>query len=165
MVGKSIAISFRASQEEADFLSRLEVESAKTPSEKLRWLIQMARLREAGATDPARQRDLLEEILRPALHRWRNAEGAEAKNSELLHGFSDWLIEAAVFFAMAASMEEGEDFLTRLEDGAADRMARLAETFLRLGVTKNAPCYSPGVVRDRIEPIVELARIIDQQTR
>jgi hypothetical protein len=163
--GRSIPISFRASQAETEFLSSLKIEGATTLSEKLRWIIEAARQRDAGADDPARQRQLVEEILRPTLQRWRNAEVREGKSSALLRAFSEWLIEAAVFVAMAQGVERDEQFLQDLETGAADRVSRLAAEFLRLGVTKTAPCYGPSVVRDRINPVIELARIIERQTQ
>ena len=165
MPGRSIPISFRATQGETEFLSGLKIEGATTLSEKLRWIIEAARQREDGAGDPARQRQLVEEILRPTLQRWRGAEVREGKSSALLRAFSDWLIEAAVFVAMADGAARDDKFLHDLEAGAADRMARLAEEFLRLGVTTTAPCYGPSVVRDRINPLIELARIIERQTQ
>jgi hypothetical protein len=165
VAGRSIPISFRATQAETEFLSGLKVDGATTLSEKLRWIIESARQREDGAGDPTSQRELVEEILRPTLQRWRSAEVREGKSSALLRAFSDWLIEATVFVAVAQKAERDDQFLQSFEAGAADRMARLAEEFLRLGVTKSAPCYGPSVVRDRISPLIELARIVERQTQ
>lgn len=164
MVAKSIPISFRATPEEADFLAQLQADGAVTFSNKLRWLIESARLRQAGSADAAHLRDLIEEPLQQALHRWRNAEAESGQSSALLRAFTEWLVEAATYFAMAGkNTAAGDRFLLDLEAGAADRVARLAEDFLRLGVTTNAPCYSPSVVRDRAGPVIELAHIIERQ--
>ena len=159
---RSVPISFRATGEEAEFLAQLQVEGATTSSEKLRWLIQMVRLQEAAASDPVRQRELLEHILRPSLRRWREAEAATGKQSVLLRDFLDWTIEAAAFIAAERGGDEPDkEYLLAFEKGAAERIAGLEEAFLRLGITAQAPCHDVGAVRNRTGPLIELAHIMD----
>jgi hypothetical protein len=162
-MSKSVPLSFRASAEEAEFLSLLQVQGASTPSEKLRWLLQMARNRSQQSPDAAERRAAVEELVRSTAQSWRRAEAAEGQQSVLIRDFVEWVTEAVVFLAAPRGGQSDPEFLKTLEEGAALRSARIAEQFLRLGVTRLAPCHDAGIVRKHTGPLVELVRIIDKQ--
>jgi hypothetical protein len=140
------------------------MDDAVTHSDKVRKLIQIAREREARSGDPNQLRDLFEEAFRPTLRGWRKKEAETGETSELIAGFAEWALEAAVFFALAGRdgrlERAGTEALREFEQGVADRVVRLAEAFLRLGVTREAPCYDPLVIAKRSARLVELAQII-----
>ena len=161
---KTVPLSVRITSSDADFIARLSIDGAVTHSDKVRRLIQTAREREAGSGDPNQFRDLFEETFRPTLRAWRKKEAETGESSELIAGFAEWLLEAAVFFAVVGRDgrldRAGAEALADLEQGVADRVARLAEAFLRLGVTREAPCYDPAVIAKRSARLVELAQIM-----
>jgi hypothetical protein len=44
----------------------------------------------------------------------------------------------------------------------AERCFRLLAGLLRLGVTRDAPCYDEQLIRERVPPIIQLADAIDR---
>jgi hypothetical protein len=162
MSGKSIPLSVRVSDEDAEFLAALEIEAALTPSEKLRALIARARA-EAGEGRSfeaalARLRAQLEPTAQ--LLRARELEGRG--RSQLIHEVLQALPDLAAFLVAgpAPATRSRQEDLAAFEQGVADRAFRLAEAVLRLGVTDKAPCYNPDVVAQGATGTLELSRVI-----
>jgi hypothetical protein len=51
--------------------------------------------------------------------------------------------------------------MASLEEDVADRVFRLIESVMQLGVTRNSRCYDQALITDRIVPILDLARVVD----
>ncbi|MDA0339299.1 MAG: hypothetical protein O2910_05595, partial [Proteobacteria bacterium] len=90
---KSVPISVRLTQGEADFIARFSAGDAVTPSEKVRSIIRIARERsERPATFGAGLR-VAKDLTTPANEATRVAEHAEGIHSELLAQVLDWTPE------------------------------------------------------------------------
>ena len=167
MASKTVPLSVRISDDDADFLARLVVPGAITPSDKLRAIITETRRRQEGSSDYAGCLAMLQEMLAPTLRRVRELNNRENTQSELLSRLADWLPEAMAWFVTGAPPSKAKDDAPRLEAleaGLADRVAALLEAFLRLGVTSQAPCYDKSAVARRLGPVLELAEIIKHNT-
>ena len=161
MSQKSIPLSVRVTAEDADFLARLDVPGATTPSDKLRHLLSEARERHARGADYEGHLAMAAEMLGDARRRWRSIETQERLRSDLVRMMAEWLPETAALFA--SGMTEGRlprEGLVAFEAGLADRAVALAEGLMRLAVTGKEPCYEPQAVRSRIEQVIELAEIV-----
>jgi len=161
---KTVPMSVRISEADADFLSMLQIKGATTPSEKLRAIIAEARQRHSGERSYGEALALLEDIEAPALRRLRDAERVSGLHSELVLQLANWLPDAMAFL-LANLPQDGEadsaaQQLRELEDGLADRVFAFIEQVLRQGVTRRAPCYDPSAIRRRIEPAIELSEVI-----
>ena len=161
---KSVPMSFRLSEDDADFLARLEIAGATTPSDKLRAVINETRRRMDGVEDFSDCAELFRDLLAPTARRVREANKKTGLRSELIERLDDWLPETAAYFVTTLS-QEGIDKrkLSDFEAGLADRVVAFLEGFLRMGVTSQAPCYDPTLVISRLRNVLELAKIAEKQ--
>ena len=161
MPPKSVPLSVRITPDDAEFLARLRVDDATTPSEKLRALVRAERRRREGYRDYDRVLGITRETLAPTLERIQSAENTERIHSELVHTVAEGLPDLMAFLLTAmADVEEDRRGLEDMEIQLADRTFRLMENVLRLGVTQTVRGYDPSVVADRLGPILEIADVI-----
>ena len=163
MPEKSVPLSVRISMDDAEFIARLRIEGATTPSEKMRKLLSEARRRREAAADYGSALPMVRESLEPALTALRELEHAEGIHSEFALSVSDWLPETIAFLVSGlagVSDEQRSEVLRELEAGLADRVFRLLEQTLRLGITPDCPAYSPTLVSERMDRVLSLVEVI-----
>jgi len=163
MPARTVPISARIAHEDAEFLSQLKVPGAKTPSDKLRAILADARRRSAQQKDYRGIFQLLQETLSPIVEQIRQAELTHGIHSELVTRTLDWLPDAVAFTVAGiagGNTAPSEEQLRELEQGLGDRVFRLMESVLHMGVTRSCPCYDGRTVRERIDPILQLAQVI-----
>lgn len=165
MTGKTIQISTRINQKDADFLAGLSIEGALTPSDKLRALIDEARRRREGVHEYGAGLKHTRELVGPALDRTLQIETQGLPHSELIPLVGEWLAESMAYL-ISGIPEDGpfddaeEAQLREVERGLAERVFRLLQQVLRLGVTKDAPCYDSGLVARSLSPALELLEVL-----
>lgn len=168
MSEKMVPISTRVRQEDVEFISQLSIAGATTPSDKLRVIIADARRRAIGMQDYSSGFQLMQESFAPVRMYIREAELKTSCHSELVTRLIEWLPDM-VAYLMSTMHRAGNDIdeadLKHLEQGATDRIFRLMESVMQMGVTQLSPCYDPSAIAVRIEPILELARVIIKQTK
>ncbi|MCG8592558.1 MAG: hypothetical protein MJE66_24980 [Proteobacteria bacterium] len=160
---KTVPMSVRVTPDDAEFIARLRVEGATTPSDKIRSLLAAARRRQQGYGDYAECLAMVQETLAEPLARLRQAERREHVHSELVQSVSEWMPEAHAFLLTSLSnIDEngGQEALVELEEELVDRVFRLLETTLRMGVTRECRGYDPEIVSRHLERILDLAEVI-----
>jgi len=165
MPDKTTSLSVRVSDEDAEFLARLSVPEARTPSDKLRHIIAQSRQRQAGLHDYPAALEMMRELFDAVQQRLRNQERQQEAHSELLAHSFEWLSDLAAFMLSGTDQEadsEQEITLETLEAGVADRMFRMMDQLLRLGVTPESPCYDPDIINRHLPKVLSLAKIIEQ---
>ena len=169
MTAKTIPLSVRVSEDDADFLAALDLPGAGSPSEKLRALIADARKRHAEGRTYESSLALVRELLEPLSQTLRARELSSRQRSELIADTLYWLPDLVAFLLAGPANQKpvipakaGSDGreLAEFEAGVAHRIFRFVEAVLRLGVTAKAPCYDPGVVTAGIGGTLELAQLI-----
>jgi hypothetical protein len=161
MSGKSIPLSFRVSDEDAEFLAALELPGAVTPSEKLRTLVTRARLENDEARTYEGSLVRIRELLEPTSQTLRARELASRQRSELIADTLYWLPDlVAYLMAGPEGARKGIEDMKAFEAGVADRIFRFIEAVLRLGVTAKAPCYDPDLVAKGLAGSLELSQVI-----
>jgi hypothetical protein len=160
MSGKSIPLSFRVTDEDAEFLAALEIPGAVTPSEKLRALITRARLEQAEARTYEGSLGRVRELLEPTSQTLRARELATRQRSELLADTLYWLPDLVAFLMAGPESARKAEDMRSFEAGVAHRIFRFIEAVLRLGVTAKAPCYDPDLVTNGIAGSLELSQLI-----
>jgi hypothetical protein len=163
MATQTVPISARIAHKDAEFLSQIKVPGAKTPSDKLRAILSDARRRSAREKDYRGTFQHLQEILGPVVEQIRQAELTHGIHSELVTRTLDWLPDAVAYLVAGIGENDSvpkEEQLFRLEQGLGDRLFGLMESILHMGITKSCPCYDGGTVLSRIDPILQLAHII-----
>jgi hypothetical protein len=165
---KTVPLSVRISEADADFLNGLKIPGATTHSEKLRALIAEARQRRTGGRSYGDVLAMLQEIEAPAERRLRDAETRTRQHSELLAQAASWLPDTLAFLVgnlPENHEEDAADRLRSLEDGLADRVFVFFERVLRMAVTRRNPCYDSEAISRRMEPVVELCDVIRSQNQ
>ena len=163
MPSKQVTISARISQEDAEFISQLTIDEARTPSDKLRAIIADARLRSNRKQDYASRLQHIQELVQPCLRKIRKAEVENKVHSELIIRLTEWIPDALAFLLSSTSAQEDQDptqALFQLESGVAERLIRLMESVLQLAITEQCACYDPDIMRTKIKPVLELSQII-----
>ncbi len=162
-IGKTVTISARISREDALFLSQYEAEGAVTPSDKLRAIIADAREWHSKSKDYRGSISVFQNMLAPVDADIRELELRHHIHSELLTRILEWLPDMmAVIIASETKLnksgEKGQ--LEEIEEGVADRVFRLIESIMQMGITQRCPCYNSNTISRRIDPVLDLARII-----
>lgn len=163
---KTVPLSVRISEADADFLNGLKFPGATTHSEKIRALIAEARQRRSGGRSYGDVLTTLQEIEAPAERRLRDAESRTRQHSELLAQAASWLPDTMAFLMGNLPDDDDENAAERLrllEDGLADRVFVFIERVLRMAVTRHNPCYDKSAITHRMEPVVELCDVIRSQ--
>lgn len=166
MSSKMVSLAVRVPHEDAEFISQLKIEGAKTPSDKMRAIITDARRRELGVHDFKTSLELTHNILDPVYSRIREAELDHQMHSELLARAIEWLPEIMAYVISRQdefdNKSKAKKALAETEKGVAERVFRLIESIMQMGVTKRSPCYNKDTVLERVEPVLELSHIVDR---
>ncbi len=163
---KSIPISVRISQDEAETLARLSIPGATTPSEKLRGLIAEAHRREQGPTDYAEAVHQAQQWLAPLLERIQTAESQLGQYSDIVAILREWLPDFLAQTRLAGAADNRQlslDDLCYLESRITDRVIGLMARILQLALISRCRCYDPELITKRMDQIRQLAAIITQQ--
>lgn len=166
---KSIPISVRISQDEAETLARMRIPGATTPSEKLRALITEAHHRMQGPADYVESITQVQQWLAPLFESVLLAESRYDQHSDIVALLREWLPD---FLAQVRLVGNGSSVseagltlaeLRSLEKGIADRLFRLIERVFQLALISRCHCYDAELITKRMEVIQQLAAIITQQ--
>lgn len=164
-VGKAVTVSARISQDDALFLSQLKIQDAITPSDKLRAIITDARQRKKRLKDYRGSIDMFQGMLVPVSSEIRELELQHNIHSELITRVLEWLPDMMAYMIVSETglrKSTDKEQLEHIEEGAADRVFRLIESVMQLGVTQRSPCYQPSTISDRLDPVLDLARVISK---
>lgn len=161
--GKAVTISARISQDDSLFLAQYQVAGAVTPSDKLRAIITEARERQQRLQDYRGSMVMFQDLLAPVATELRARELEHQIHSELITRILEWLPDMLAYVIAAhgklAKMSDTAPF-EQIEAGISDRIFRLIESVLQMGVTRWCPCYNPDAISSRIEPVLDLAQVI-----
>ena len=163
MSSKMVAIGARVPRVDAEFISQLKIEGATTPSDKVRVIIAEARRRHQGSNNYDACLEQVNNLLSATNRLLRHAELESRQHSELMARVLDWLPDTMAYLLSSkqALVDDNADDMRALEDDVADRVFRLIESVMQLGVTRYCSCYDREVVTRRITPILDLARVIE----
>ena len=160
-MSKTVPLSVRISHEDAEFLAGIGVDNAKTPSDKVRAIISQHRRQSlVGKPSYVQVLSWLEEILDPVSLKLREVQNQEKKHSELIHIVLEWLPNLMAYLLTAGKVANDGKSITILESELSDKIFRLIESILRLGVTEESPCIDKAVISNRMRTIIDLVEVI-----
>ncbi len=163
MPNRTKQIGVRLTDKEAEFLATLKVENAVTPSDKLRAIIDEARQRHRGTEDYAGSLKLVQDLVAPSARIVRESENEQRMHSELVTRLEEWVPECMAFLLASNGKETTLDNkqLVEIEAAMVQRVTVLMTSVLQLAITRTAPLYDGHALDSAIEPVLELARVID----
>lgn len=162
---KTVSLSTRISQEDAEFLSGLKIQDANTPSEKLRVIIADTRKRHEGMQDYRNSLLMYQDMLNRVVTASRELELENQIHSELVSRLIEWLPDMMAFATAMGSklqQEKNVESLKEFEDGITDRSFRLFQSILQMGITDTCPCYQTDAVSKRMTEVVKLVNVIQK---
>ena len=168
MSSKTIQMSVRVSEEDAEFLAAVEIPGASSPSEKLRHLIAQARERQEQGRSYEAALVLIRDLLEPVAQTLRARELSTRQRSEMIADTLYWLPDLVAFLMAGPGAKPGKadaKELVEFEAGVAHRIFRFTDAMLRLAVTSKSPCYDPDVVVAHMGGTLELAKLVLEQSR
>jgi hypothetical protein len=173
-MAKSIPISVRLSDDDFEFLAGYEVQGARTPSDKMREILRLAREREEGTQDVAACEDMLRSMTRPAERALRQLQRETGMRSDLVIKLYERLPEMMAELVAAApapkseqghgkASGKGPEELKQFEEILSAQLFALVEEVFDLGLTTQSRTYDPELMDRRLEPILEIARLLDRK--
>ncbi|MBT8446077.1 MAG: hypothetical protein KJO38_02945 [Gammaproteobacteria bacterium] len=165
MPKKTVPVSVRLSPEDADFIAKLDIDDATTPSDKLRAIIVDARKRKLGTEDYPGSLKLSQDFVAPTLRIIRASENSHHLHSELVSRMGEWVPECMAYLVASngPEMELDAEQLMEIERDLADRVVVLMQSVLQMAITRRGPLYEPEALRARMQPVLELAEVILQK--
>lgn len=158
----NIPLSLRITSDDAAFLAELEMPGAKTPSEKVRAILANARRQHQGTRDFVQCLELVQDMMRPGLNKVRSAQTELGMRSDFVLKLYEKVPEilaelvAVKIEPEGASEEQQTRRLRNLEADLANEVFGLIEEIINMGLTSKSRSYDPKLIKDRMEPIVEI---------
>ena len=165
MPSKSVPLSVRVSDEDAAFLSGLQIDGATTPSEKLRALLRAERRLRGEQQDPMQAAEMVSDLLRPSERRLRRCEAALAVRSEPAEKLYARLPELLAFAlagppALSGDAEADAETLAAWEGRWLDSALATFEDLLKAGLASEGRSFGVNAVASRTKATVELVELL-----
>ncbi len=162
---KKIQIGARVSAEDAEFLNLLEIDGARTPSDKLRAIIREARLQREYAQDFPGIYKAIQERVTPLTEKIKKVEFEKNIRSEPLARILEWLPEFYAYCLSSLPEDiDSEEELRLYEQGAVDRVAILYESLLHQELSSHSTSYNQHIFKSHISSLAKIINIIDQSS-
>lgn len=159
---KKVQIGARVTEKDAEFINLLEINGARSPSDKIRALIQEARRQREYSRDYSGAYKMLQDQLTPISDSIRSAEFENGCQSILLARILEWMPEFYAF-VLSSSTVDGEGSVEELqafEKGAIDKVVRLFESLLHLELSNQATSYNSDEFFNHVKGLENLISII-----
>jgi hypothetical protein len=167
---KSVPLSVRITSDDAEFLSRLSIDGATTPSDKLRALLARARRHDEALRDLGAAHDVARTLLERVQKMVREHEQASGETSEVVRLVIDWTAQTLAYLMASPSSNSSDESSARtheLERTLLRRVSTLVEQFIKMGLTVSRSSYDGRALVQHLSEVLELAsvvaRVVDQK--
>lgn len=160
---KTTPLSVRVDDDDAEFLAQLQIDDARTPSEKLRALLHAEKRRQEGVGDPMQAADMFRDMLAPAKRRVRRLEGQANMRSDFLTKLYDRApdMAGAAFAGPEEKTKNPAKSLEKFENERLDDIFAFIIEMLELGLTSRNRCYDDAGIEKRMAPVLEILELIN----
>ncbi|MFY9260131.1 MAG: hypothetical protein WAO71_06415 [Gallionella sp.] len=154
-------ISIRIPDDDFQWLLSVAEAKAKTPSEKLRYLLSRAREQEAGRVDYRRCATWMRELAQPFADGVGDVERQHKIHSDLVAAVCEHVPQImSTLVSEHPAAESDESKMREVEAQLAQQCFRLLTAILRIGVTSSPATYDKQVLNPYLDDIIEIATII-----
>lgn len=154
-------LSIRIPDEDFQWLLMQSDGNVRTPSEKLRSLLQQAREQQQGLNDPERCAARMRQLVQPFIDEMGVVERERQVHSDLLAAVAEQLPGIMALLVAGRPAQEGAAGAT--EALVAQRCFRLFASLLKGAIVSNPAVYASGVYDRHLPDIIELAEIISSR--
>lgn len=156
-------LSARIPADDLEWLAGLDIQGAVSPSDKLRALIAQMRRQHEGTLDYERSLGWLRDLVAPFVTAVRAMENQNRMHSEILTLVAEWVPQVmATLLSERALARDARKRAVEVEDILAQRSFQLLISLLRLGITRDAGCYSPAALDRHLPKVLEISQIVAQ---
>ena len=152
-------LSIRLPDEDFNWLVSLPESGARTPSEKLRALLQQAREQQQGMLDPERCSAWMRQLVQPFMDEMGALERERQCHSDLLAAVVEHAPAIMALLVAGRPAQDGGQGAAS-EALVAQRCFRLFAALLKGSITSHPATYGSGVYERHLPDIIELAQII-----
>jgi len=168
-MSRLLPLTARISQDDLEFLSKIDVEGARSTGDKVRHIIGEARQRREGQADYNSAFRMLKDMLEPTSNHIRLSENLTGRHSEVIDKLLGWLPDIMAYIISSEvkpdDKDGGNEGLEALEKGLAKKVFLLLESVLRMGVTSSSSCYNESIISENLEPLLQLCSIIESSRK
>ncbi len=159
---RKVQIGVRVSREDAEFISTLQVEGARSPSDKLRAIIEEARKKAESSQDFGGAFRLMKTEISPIVEQVKRFEHEHGGRSLVLERILEWMPD---FYAYCLSVPnvEGRQELAEYEKGVTDKIFHLFEALIHLQLSAHQNSYNLNIIDDHLAPIGRLIEIAHEK--
>lgn len=155
-------LSIRIPDDDFQWLLMQSDGNLRTPSEKLRGLLQQAREQQQGLHDPERCAARMRQLVQPFIDDMDVVERERQRHSDLLAAVAEQL-PGIMALLVAGRPAQDANSAVALEALVAQRCFRLFGALLKGAITSNPSAYADGVYERHLPAIIELAQIISSR--
>jgi hypothetical protein len=159
-------ISGRIAEKDFEFLMAFHLDGKVTASEKLRYVASFFRRYHESFAHYENALAESQRLLEPTRLKLKAVEYEHGISSQLMDNAFRALPELfALLLSARANLQDASAGTTKaaalkLEANVLQNLLQVLESMLRLALTSKSPCYHPKLLKDRLDTITELVRLI-----
>jgi len=157
---KKVQIGVRVSQEDAEFISKLQIDGANTPSDKLRAIIEVARRKAESSQDFGVSFRTMKAELSPIVEHLKQFEHEQNVRSGVLERILEWMPEFYAYVMTSFPVDDRKS-IPEYEKEVTAKIFLVFESLLQLELSSRQQSYGETVLQEHIKPLARLIEIID----
>ncbi len=157
---KKVQIGVRVSHEDAEFISKLQIDGANTPSDKLRAIIEDARRKAESSQDFGVSFRTMKSELSPIIEHLKRFEHEQNVRSGILERILEWMPEFYAYVMTSFPIDDQKS-LPEYEKVVTAKIFSIFESLIQLELSSRQQSYGDTVLQDHIKPLARLIEIIN----
>ena len=162
---KTIPLSVRISHEDAEFIANLNIDGAKTPSDKLRAILREKRKSNLIGNDYSEVLTNIENYLLPISRQIKEVQHKENTFSQVIEPIRDSIADLLAYFISSGKKIDNTLGCQEFENELMERVSRLFERTIHLGIIQSTNTTRKNVFRNKLNTYIQLLRLLDNETK
>jgi hypothetical protein len=156
-MARSVPVSVRITQEDAEYISALKIDGATTPSDKIRSIITSARQSSARENTYSTYLNQFQQLLN--ITNFHELEFELNEHSEFIESLLSWLPTMMAYFILNQPKKDQTDLeaLKLLEKDLCNKVFRLIESMMYTSVKTGKVAYNENLFSEMVSEIAQLA--------
>lgn len=160
---KTIPLSVRITHEDSDFITNLDIEGAKTPSDKVRAIINEKKKLEDIGEKHNEVLDRVEQFIRPVSRQLKQTQYEQNIYSQVIEPTKDTLVDLLVCFFTEGRKVKDEEGLVKFEDNLSEHVFRLFEANFQPKSLERLSIEKSNEYKERLNRCKHLLQLFENQ--
>ncbi len=162
---KTIPLSVRITHEDAEFIAKLDIDGAKTPSDKIRAILKDKRNSDLSGNDYSEVLTNIENYLLPISRQIKQVQHDENTYSQVIEPIRDSIADLLAYFISSGKNVENILDCQEFENELMERVSRLFERTIHLGIIQSTNNTRKNIFRNKLNSYIQLLRLLDNETK